>query len=131
MALSAVTYGPAFMAVSALLAIWSYQTFPDRPTAGFSATVFFLGAGTIAGPAMVGVIAERHGLRAAPLLAAVVALLTVLVRMDRSRTPSRYQHLPSPRSVVQLPSALVIERTCRLLYSSMNGPATHRPVRAL
>jgi hypothetical protein len=66
--LSAVLYGPAFMAVSALLAVWSYQVFPDRPAAGFSAVVFCLGLGTIAGPVTLGAVAAGFGLPAAFLL---------------------------------------------------------------
>lgn len=78
--MSAVVYGPAFMAGSALLAVWSYEVFPERPTTGFSATVFFLGIGTVGGPATIGVIAERYGLRAAFLLTAAVAVLTFAAR---------------------------------------------------
>ncbi|OLT39119.1 MFS transporter [Saccharomonospora sp. CUA-673] len=74
---SAVLYGPAFMAGSALLAVWSYQVFPARPTAGFSATVFFLGIGTIAGPALAGVVADRTGLGATLALTALLGLVTI------------------------------------------------------
>src|SRR5690606_466232 len=72
--LSAVLYGPAFMGVSSLLAVWSYQTFPERPTSGFTMTLLLLGVGTIAGPATLGLLAEEYGLRAAFGCAAVVAL---------------------------------------------------------
>ncbi|WP_240760308.1 YbfB/YjiJ family MFS transporter [Phytoactinopolyspora endophytica] len=78
--LSAVLYGPSFMAGSALLAVWSYQIFPERPTTGFSATVFFLGIGTITGPAAAGALADHHGVGWAFLFAAAVALATGLLR---------------------------------------------------
>lgn len=76
---SALLYGPAFMAGSALLAVWSYDVFPDRPTTGFSATVLFLGLGTIVAPASVGALADRHGLDAAFLVTAAVATATMLI----------------------------------------------------
>jgi predicted MFS family arabinose efflux permease len=78
--LSALLYGPAFMAVSAVLAVWSYQVFPARPAAGFSAVVFCLGLGTIAGPATLGAVATGFGLPAAFLLTAVLAAATTLAR---------------------------------------------------
>jgi len=77
-ALSALLYGPCFMAGSGILAVWSYRVFPERPSAGFSVTVFFLGLGTIAGPALLGAYAELHGLRAAFLLTAGVAALALV-----------------------------------------------------
>lgn len=76
-ATSAVLYGPSFMAVSGLLAVWSYRLFPDRPASGLSVTVFFLGLGTIVGPAALGWVADRYGLSAAFLLTAVLAAATV------------------------------------------------------
>jgi predicted MFS family arabinose efflux permease len=80
---SALLYGPAFMAGSALLAVWSYEVFPDRPTTGFSATVLFLGLGTIVAPASAGAIADRHGLSSALLATAAVAAATLLVAPRR------------------------------------------------
>ncbi|MER7173551.1 MFS transporter [Streptomyces mesophilus] len=91
-ALSALLYGPCFMAGSGLLAVWSYRVFPERPAAGFTVTVFFLGLGTIAGPALLGAFAELHGLRAAFLLTAAVALLAPVcaprTRVVRDRRPN-------------------------------------------
>lgn len=81
---SAVLYGPCFMAGSGLLAVWSYEVFPERPATGFSATVFCLGLGTMAGPVVFGIGAERYGLGAAFLVTAAVAQLTPL-----SRPPGR------------------------------------------
>ncbi|MGP3926994.1 YbfB/YjiJ family MFS transporter, partial [Streptomyces sp. 8N616] len=79
-ALSAVLYGPCFMAGSGLLAVWSYHVFPEQPSTGFSVTVFFLGLGTVAGPAVLGACADRYGLRAAFLVTAAIAALTLLIR---------------------------------------------------
>jgi predicted MFS family arabinose efflux permease len=83
-AVSALLYGPTFMAGSGLLAVWSYRLFRDRPATGFSATVFFLGVGTIVGPAAVGLVADRHGLGTAFLLAAAVAATTLPARPQLS-----------------------------------------------
>ncbi|MER5391089.1 MFS transporter [Saccharopolyspora sp. NPDC002686] len=78
--LSAVLYGPAFMAVSGLLAVWSYQLFPERPATGFSAVVLFLGIGTIIGPAALGVLADNAGLSTTFLVTAGISLLTLPIR---------------------------------------------------
>jgi predicted MFS family arabinose efflux permease len=78
--LSALLYGPAFMAVAAVLTVWSYRVFPERPAAGFSAVVFCLGLGTIAGPATLGAFAAGHGLPAAFLLTAWLAAATIAAR---------------------------------------------------
>lgn len=77
-AVSVVVYGPIFMAVSGLLAVWSHRLFPDRPSTGFSATVFFLGIGSIAGPVAMGLVADGHGLRVAFALTAAIAAATVV-----------------------------------------------------
>ncbi|MGH3386624.1 MAG: YbfB/YjiJ family MFS transporter [Nocardioidaceae bacterium] len=82
-AASAVLYGPAFMAVSSLLAVWSYQVFPERPTRGFSATLLCLGVGTVIGPAALGAVAQHSDLRTAFLTAAAIALATVFVKAPR------------------------------------------------
>ena len=84
--MSALLYGPAFMAVSGLLAVWSYRVYPERPTTGFSATVFFLGIGTIIAPAIAGAIVDQYDLRTAFLLTAAVAIATVFARPKPSVT---------------------------------------------
>ncbi|MEV0223133.1 MFS transporter [Streptomyces sp. NPDC050704] len=81
--LSALLYGPCFMTGSGLLAVWSYRVFPEKPSAGLSVTVFFLGLGTIAGPALLGAYAELHGLRAAFLLTAGIAALALMCAPSR------------------------------------------------
>ena len=77
---SAVVFGPTFMAVSSLLAVWSYRVFPERPAAGLSTTLLFLGLGTIIGPAALGVLAEHTDLRVAFLVAAGISLITAGIR---------------------------------------------------
>lgn len=99
--LSAVVYGPTFMAISGLLAVASYELFRDRPTTGFSATVFFLGVGTIVGPAAGGLVADHHGLRVVFVLAGGVAVLTALAGLRRAAgrgtAPSAASTAPSRR----------------------------------
>ncbi|MWA09043.1 YbfB/YjiJ family MFS transporter [Streptomyces sp. BA2] len=90
--LSALVYGPCFMAGSGLLAVWSYRVFPDRPTPGFTATVLFLGLGTVAGPALLGALAEHRGLPAAFAATALTAALTALIQPPRGERAAR----PSP-----------------------------------
>lgn len=95
-AASAVLYGSSFMAISGLLAVWSYHVFPEQPATGFSATVFALGIGTIVGPATLGAIAEHYSLQLALLLTAVLLILTVATR-------------PPARSPQPLPGAVRLE----------------------
>jgi predicted MFS family arabinose efflux permease len=86
-AVSVVVYGPTFMAVSGLLAVWSHRLFPDRPSTGFSATVFFLGLGSIAGPIAMGLVADRHGLGAAFALTAAIAASTIVATPRAANRP--------------------------------------------
>lgn len=81
---SAVLYGPCFMAGSGLLAVWSHEVFPEQPSTGFSATVFFLGLGTLAGPALMGALAGTYGLRTALVLTAALSATALLVRPRRT-----------------------------------------------
>ncbi|MEU0051939.1 MFS transporter [Streptomyces sp. NPDC006309] len=82
---SAGLYGPAFMATSSLLALWSYRVFPEQPSTGFSATVLALGIGTLIGPATLGAVADRSGLRTAFLVTAAVTLVTLAFRPPARR----------------------------------------------
>ena len=84
---SAVLYGPCFMAGSGLLAVWSHHVYPDQPSTGFSATVLFLGLGTLAGPAGAGAFADTYGLRTALLATAVLGAVSLMTRPPR-RTPA-------------------------------------------
>lgn len=88
-AVSAVLYGPTFMAVSGLLAVWSHRLFPERPSAGLSAAVFFLGIGTVIGPAALGFVADRYDLRTAFVLTAAIAAATVWVRPGQPSSRSK------------------------------------------
>lgn len=94
-AVSVVLYGAAFMAVSGLLAMWSYRLSPDRPTRAFSVTVFFLGVGSIPGPALLGAVAGRYGLRAAFLLTAGITAATLLARPAAAVTGGPEPCLPA------------------------------------
>lgn len=78
--ISAALFGSSFMALSALLVTWTSTVFPDQPGTGFSATQVFLAAGTITGPALMGVVAGRFGMETAFIVTALLALLTALVR---------------------------------------------------
>ncbi|WP_405803130.1 MFS transporter [Streptomyces sp. NBC_01187] len=82
---SAVLYGPCFMAGSGLLAVWSHQVFPEQPATGFSGTVFFLGLGTLAGPAVAGAVAAAWGLRFALVATAALCALALAMRPDPVR----------------------------------------------
>jgi predicted MFS family arabinose efflux permease len=81
--ISGSLYGATFMAISGLLAVWSYQVFPEHPATGFSATVFFLGIGTLVGPAVLGAAADRYGLPVTLLAMAGIAALTLPLRPTR------------------------------------------------
>ncbi|WP_324801777.1 YbfB/YjiJ family MFS transporter [Stackebrandtia sp.] len=81
---SAILYGPAFMAGSSVLAVWSYQRFPDHPAGGFSVTLLAVGVGTIAGPALLGAVAERGGLAGVFAVTAAIAAATLLVAPRRA-----------------------------------------------
>ncbi len=82
---SAVLYGPAFMATSSLLALWSYRVFPEQPSTGFSATVLALGIGTLTGPATLGAVADHYSMRTAFLVTAAVTLVTLVFRPPARR----------------------------------------------
>lgn len=82
---SAVVYGPAFMAASSLLALWSHDVFPERPIHGFVAMLLFLGLGTVVGPGALGWLAERTDLRTAFLATAGIALATLCIRAPGRR----------------------------------------------
>jgi predicted MFS family arabinose efflux permease len=85
---SAVVFGPTFMATASLLAVWSFHTFERDHAAGFSMVVFFLGLGGIAGPAVVGAAAGLVGLRGAFAVTAVVALATIAWAPPRQPAPT-------------------------------------------
>ena len=60
----ALTFGTSYMPVAALLALWSWRVFSERPATGFSAVLFSLAIGSIAGPAALGTVAGAFSLAA-------------------------------------------------------------------
>lgn len=77
---SAALFGAGVMLMSALLSVWSSAVFPERPSTGFSATLFVFGAGLTAGPALLGALSGPFGLRAGFLVSAAVAATTLAAR---------------------------------------------------
>ncbi len=73
-AVAALTFGCAYMPLAALLAIWNQRTHPRHPTSGLVLTLWCLGVGGVAGPAVMGVIAGASGLRIAFVLTAAILL---------------------------------------------------------
>lgn len=82
MGISAVLYGANVMLGSALLSVWSSTVFSDQPSTGFSLTLVFFGAGSVVGPAALGILGGEFGLDTAFLVAAVIAALTVFTRVS-------------------------------------------------
>jgi hypothetical protein len=60
------------MPFAALLTIWNQRLHPQHPTSGLVLTLCSLGAGSVTGPVVLGVIADASGLRLAFALAAAV-----------------------------------------------------------
>lgn len=87
---SALAFGASYMPIVALLALWSGNVFPERPATGFSAVLFSLAVGSIAGPAALGIVAGSLGLKAAFWCAAALTLFSVVLRPTsdvRNTTP--------------------------------------------
>lgn len=82
---SALLYGPSFMMISALLALWSSTAFPERPSAGFTAALLLLAVGAVTGPATLGAAAEAVGLRATFLAAAALTLAGLVGALPHQR----------------------------------------------
>lgn len=98
---SAVLFGMNTMLMSALLSMWSSAVFAERPSTGFSVTLFLFGVGSIVGPAAAGIFADRFGLNGVFLGSAALALVTILVRPAkemRSATTDTAPQTPSDRS---------------------------------
>lgn len=75
---AAILFGVAYNGAVAVQGIWSAEVFAARPSAGLAAVNTALTAGTIAGPALAGVVIGTHGYTAAMVGgAAAVALATV------------------------------------------------------
>ncbi len=65
-------HGAAVMTISALLSFWSLRLFPGRGSLGFTATLIWVAAGSIAGPVMAGVLADLIGLTSALFAISVI-----------------------------------------------------------
>ena len=85
--LSAALFGADVMLMSALLAMWSSWAFARQPSTGFSATLFLLGAGSVVGPATLGIFAGNFGLGTAFLLVGAISLLTTLTCLVGKASP--------------------------------------------
>ena len=68
---SGILFGASFIAITALLGIWSVYVFSDRPSAGFGATFFLISLGQFIGPMFAGFVGAEIGL---PLLFLLSAL---------------------------------------------------------
>ena len=69
---AALAFGFAYMPFAALLAIWNQRLHPRHPTSGLVLTLGCLGVGGVAGPAVMGIIAEASGLPVAFMLTAAI-----------------------------------------------------------
>ena len=84
----ALAFGASYMPVAALLALWSRQVFYERPATGFSAVLFSLAVGSIAGPAVLGAVAGTFSLEAAFWCAAILTVSSVVL-IPASEGPGR------------------------------------------
>lgn len=62
------------------MVLWSQRVFADRPSTGFTATILCGAAGFIIGPIVFGALASEAGLATVPAAAAVLTLLTAVIR---------------------------------------------------
>jgi len=97
---SAASLGAAIMGTSALLSTWSSLLFTEEASTGFSATLVFLGMGSVAGPVGLGALAGRSSLEAAFLVAGVLGIVAAVVATittppDPSPQPSAGGNPPS------------------------------------
>ncbi len=75
----ALAFGASYMPVAALLALWSGRVFHERPATGFSAVLFSLALGSIAGPAALGALAGVFDLRTAFWCAAALTVFSAVL----------------------------------------------------
>jgi predicted MFS family arabinose efflux permease len=88
-------HGAAIMMVSAVLSFWSLRLFPGRGTAGFTAALVGMAAGTVLGPALAGLLAAAQGPLVMFLAAAAPPLATALWFGAKLRRPRpRLPHAP-------------------------------------
>ncbi|TVS00978.1 MAG: MFS transporter [Rhodobacteraceae bacterium] len=75
---SAGLHGAAVMMISAILSFWSLRLFPGRGSLGFTAALIGVAVGSVAGPAVMGVLADATSLRGALLATAAAPLLATI-----------------------------------------------------
>lgn len=75
---AAVLFGAFYNGVIAAQGVWSSRVFADHPSAGLAAVSTALTIGTLAGPAMAGVLIGRVGFSPTLLAAAVVTALALV-----------------------------------------------------
>ena len=90
----ALAFGASYMPVAALLALWSGRVFYERPATGFSAVLFALAAGSIAGPAALGAVAGAFSLDAAFWCAAALTMFSVVLRPTTSEAGNETAERP-------------------------------------
>ncbi len=73
---SAVLFGAAYNTVIAVEVIWSAQVYAARPSAGVAAVMIMGALGLLAGPPILGAIADRTGLAAIFVAGAGLLMLT-------------------------------------------------------
>lgn len=83
MILSSGLQGVHVMMTSAVLAFWSERLFPSLPSLSFTAALLAAAAGSVAGPAAAGILADALGAEAMFLAAAVLPAATALLLRDR------------------------------------------------
>lgn len=76
----ALAFGASYMPVAAFLALWSGSVFHERPATGFSAVLFSLAVGSVAGPTVLGALASALSLSAAFWCAAALTAFSILLR---------------------------------------------------
>ena len=76
----ALAFGASYMPIAAFLALWSGNVFSERPAMGFSTVLFALAVGSVAGPAILGVVAGVFGLKEAFWCAAVLTVLSAVLK---------------------------------------------------
>jgi predicted MFS family arabinose efflux permease len=81
--LSAGGQGVFVMTTSAVLAFWSERVFPSLPSRSFTAALLGAAVGSVAGPAVAGVVADAVGAQATFLGAAALPLATALLLRGR------------------------------------------------
>ena len=80
-------HGVAIMMVSAVFSFWSLRLFPGRGTLGFTATLLCMASGSVAGPALAGLLADAVGAAVMFLIAAIPSLVMAFWFSARLSSP--------------------------------------------